>query len=247
MRRSGSGVPDPVPAEAIMIELVNVNKQYTRRSSLIDALCSTSLRINGGEFVAIVGPSGSGKTTLLSMLGGMLAPTSGKVILNGESLYDVPVSRRARIRNERIGFVFQGFNLVPWLSAIENVQLPLCLYGTDRHIQQTRANELLTRFGLQDRLDHKPSELSAGQQQRVALARTLILNPPLILADEPTGNLDPDCREMVLGTLDECRDDGCTIIMVTHDQAAAESADRILRIVEGVVHAADITDIAGAA
>jgi putative ABC transport system ATP-binding protein len=181
------------------------------------------------------------------MLGGMLAPTTGRVILDGQSLYDIAVTERARIRNQSIGFVFQNFSLVPWLTALENVQLPLCLSGADSQIQQSRARELLTQFGLEGRLDHKPTELSAGQQQRAALARTLVQNPALILADEPTGNLDPQLRDAVLGTLAECHAEGRTIVMVTHDPAAAESADRILRIVDGVVHDEGSPGIAGAA
>jgi putative ABC transport system ATP-binding protein len=201
----------------------------------IDALKPTSLAIGRGEFVAIVGPSGSGKTTLLSMLGGMLAPTCGRVVFEGESLYDLSVARRARVRNERIGFVFQHFNLVPWLTAIENVQLPLCLFGSDAHVQQSRATQLLVRLGLEDRLQHLPAELSAGQQQRVALARMLVMDPPLILADEPTGSLDPESRAIVLEALAACKREGRTIVLVTHDPLVAEPADRILRIVAGGV------------
>ena len=218
-----------------MLDVQNVSKQYTRRNAAVDAIRPTSLHFRAGEFVAIAGPSGSGKTTLLSILGGMLAPTSGAVRLDGQSLYELSVPERARLRNERIGFVFQSFNLVPWLSAIENVQLPLCLFGSDRNVQTTRARELLARFELGDRLDHKPSELSAGQQQRTALARTLVMNPTLILADEPTGNLDPASRELVLHTLRECVNEGRTVVMVTHDEIGAAAADRLLQIVDGEV------------
>jgi putative ABC transport system ATP-binding protein len=201
----------------------------------VDALLPTSLAIANGEFVAVVGPSGSGKTTFLSLLGGMLAPSKGKVIFAGESLYDLSAARRARLRNERIGFVFQHFNLVPWLTALENVQLPLCLFGSEADVQRARAAELLARFGLEDRLDHKPAELSAGQQQRIALARTLVMDPPLVLADEPTGSLDPDSRQVVLGALAACHREGRTIVLVTHDPAVARLAERHLRIVAGRV------------
>jgi putative ABC transport system ATP-binding protein len=185
--------------------------------------------------VAIVGPSGSGKTTLLSMLGGMLAPSGGRVLFEGESLFEVSVARRARIRNERIGFVFQSFNLVPYLTALENVELPLCLFGSEADVQRTRAAALLARFGLADRMDHKPAELSSGQQQRVALARTLVMDPPLVLADEPTGNLDAQARQTVLEALASFHREGRTIVLVTHDPAAAALASRCLRITSGQV------------
>jgi len=230
-----------------MLVLDAVSKSYERRQTRVDALRSTSLKIDRGEFVAIVGPSGSGKTTLLSMLGGMLAPTMGRILLDGQSLYDLPVRERAQIRNEQIGFVFQHFNLVPWLTAIENVALPLCLYGSDSHIQQSRAEALLKRFGLAERAEHRPSELSAGQQQRVALARTLVTDPHLILADEPTGNLDPESREVVLDALHAIHREGRTIVLVTHDQAVAGAAQRSLRIVDGQVEELGSPRSAGAA
>jgi len=221
-----------------MIELHSVSKQYTRRGTAVDALRSATLEIPAGDYVALVGPSGSGKTTMLSVLGGMLAPTAGKVVLAGQSLYELAVAQRARLRNETIGFVFQHFNLVPWLSALENVQLPLSLYpeGTAAE-QRTRATELLDRFGLLDRIDHRPSELSAGQQQRVALARALVTGAKLILADEPTGNLDPDSREVVLNAFAEIHAEGRTIVLVTHDGSVASAANRRLRLADGRVDA----------
>ncbi|MEM8681558.1 MAG: ABC transporter ATP-binding protein, partial [Planctomycetota bacterium] len=185
-----------------MIHLDNVCKQYRRGDQTVHALRPTTVDVTRGDFVAVVGPSGSGKSTLLSMVGGMLAPTSGRILLDDVSIYDEPISARCRMRNQKIGFVFQSFNLVPWLTAVENVQLPLSLYGRD---DGSRAEELLARFGLADRMHHKPLELSAGQQQRVALARTLATDPPLILADEPTGNLDPASRDMVLETFASLR------------------------------------------
>jgi putative ABC transport system ATP-binding protein len=236
-----------------MLQLESVAKQYTARAGgrpavrPIDALLPTTLTIERGEFVAVVGPSGSGKTTLLSIVGGMLAPTAGRVVFEGESLFDLPVSRRARIRNERIGFLFQSFNLVPWLTAIENVQLPLCLFGSEADVQRSRAAKLLAQFGLADRFDHKPAELSTGQQQRVALARTLVMDPPLILADEPTGNLDPLARQLVLDALGGFHREGRTIVLVTHDPAAAGLASRSLRIVAGQVSQTRPGDVASAA
>ena len=230
-----------------MIRFERVSKVYERRGRSVDALKPADINIAAGEFVAVIGSSGSGKTTLLSIIGGMLTPTSGTVRFEGESLYDLSSRRRSRIRSERIGFVFQSFNLIPWLSALENVQLPLCVYGTDPRIQRSRAKELLERFGLEDRMDHKPSELSVGQQQRVALARTLVNNPALILADEPTGNLDPLARQLVLDCFTQMQQDGRTIVMVTHDHAAAQHADRVLRILDGAVSRAAQSEIAGAA
>jgi putative ABC transport system ATP-binding protein len=191
--------------------------------------------ISAGEFVAVVGPSGSGKTTLLSILGGMLAPTSGHVWLNECSLYDVSAARRAEVRRQKIGFVFQTFNLIPYLSAAENVQVPLMLTGSMTESDVQRVEALLTRVGLEDRAAHMPSELSVGQQQRVALARTLVNNPAVILADEPTGNLDPDSRRHVLEFFDELCGEGRTVVMVTHDPIAAERAGRTIKLAEGTI------------
>jgi len=230
-----------------MFRLQEVSKIYSRRRESVTALSAPSLEIAGGEYAAIVGPSGSGKTTLLSLLGGMLSPNTGKVFVDDVSVYDLSVAERAALRRKRIGFVFQTFNLVPYLSAVDNVRIPLYLAGLAPADQRTRAVELLERFGLAERLDHKPSELSTGQQQRVALARTLANNPPIILADEPTGNLDPDSRRNVLDFLDELHDEGRTIVMVTHDQQAAERAGRLLRLTAGVVEWSPATSLKRAA
>ena len=218
-----------------MFQLQNVNKVYARRGHEVVALQAPSLEIPTGDYVAIVGPSGSGKTTLLSILGGMLSPNAGQVSVDGVSLYALSVAKRAVFRRERMGFVFQTFNLVPYLTAAENVQIPLYLTGVAKSEQRRRAAELLERVGLKDRLDHKPSELSTGQQQRVALARTLANNPPVILADEPTGNLDPDSRQIVLNFFDELHAEGRTIVMVTHDSVAAERACGWLRLNAGMI------------
>lgn len=218
-----------------MFELKNVTKTYERRGQIVNALNETSLTIGDNEFIALVGPSGSGKTTMLSLLGGMMAPTSGDVLFRGESLYDMSLAERTNLRLKSLGFVFQSFNLVSWLSAIENVQVPLSLAGESASVQQERAAELLDRVGLSDRMHHLPSELSQGQQQRVALARTLANDPQVILADEPTGNLDPDSREQVMNLLSEFQSEGRSIVMVTHDQFAAEYAERSLRLVDGAV------------
>ena len=222
-----------------MLQIESICKDYTRGRNVVHALHPTSMNVSGGEFIAIVGPSGSGKSTLLSMIGGMLSPTSGRVVVNGQSLYEINVKQRSRLRNEQIGFLFQSFNLVSYLNAIENVQLPMALYGTDRANQQNQAKHLLERFGLGERLDHKPAELSAGQQQRVAMARTLAMDPNLILADEPTGNLDPESRDLILGTLHELCDEGRTIILVTHDMTVSASAHRVFHINDG--HASEVS------
>ena len=223
-----------------MIHLHDIIKAYSRRGSELLALKAPSLTITAGSYVAVVGPSGSGKTTLLSILGGMLSPNAGQIFVDGVSLYDLPVAERARLRREKIGFVFQTFNLVPYLSAIENVQIPLCLAGLAPHEQRSRAATLLERVGLGNRLDHKPRELSTGQQQRVALARTLVNNPAIVLADEPTGNLDSESRERVLGFLDELHRDGRTIVMVTHDAVAAQRARQTFRLREGLIVAEEM-------
>jgi putative ABC transport system ATP-binding protein len=218
-----------------MVRLDAVSKVYSKSGQKILALAPCSLEFEEGEFLAVTGHSGSGKSTLLAILGGMLAPTSGEVRWDGQSLYQLSVTERTRLRRRKIGFVFQSFNLVPYLTALENVQVPLYLAGVKPAEQRRRATALLEQVGLSDRLRHRPSELSAGQQQRVALARTLANDPPLILADEPTGNLDPNTREQVLGLLESFRHSGKTVVMVTHDPAAAGRAGRVLRLADGVV------------
>ncbi len=218
-----------------MFRLQDATKRYGHKDGEVMALAPTTLEISRGEFVAVVGASGSGKTTLLSMLGGMLAPSSGKVWLDRESLYDSSVSQRAQVRQHKLGFVFQTFNLIPYLSALENVQIPLMLRGAASAADERRVMELLARVGLESRVHHKPSELSIGQQQRVALARTLANDPAAILADEPTGNLDPETREQVLTFLEELQHEGRTVIVVTHDPAAASRATRVIKLRDGAV------------
>lgn len=218
-----------------MFHLDAVEKHYSRRGDHVLAFRADCLEIPTGDYMAIVGPSGSGKTTLLSILGGMLSPDSGRVTLDGIDLYGLNAAERTRLRRERIGFVFQTFNLLPYLSAQENVQVPLFLAGMTAAEQESRAAELLDQLGLGNRLHHKPCELSTGQQQRVALARTLSNDPAVLLADEPTGNLDPDSREHVLKMFDDCRSQGRTIVMVTHDVSAAKRAGRAIRLVDGTI------------
>jgi putative ABC transport system ATP-binding protein len=218
-----------------MLRMENVTKRYRHRGQMVTALDDATLDITPGDFVSVVGPSGSGKSTLLLMLGGMLSPSAGRVLFEGQSLYDLTADRRARLRKKKLGFVFQTFNLVPYLSALENVQIPLYLAGMAERDQQEKATALLERVGLGDRMDHKPGELSVGQQQRVALARMLANDPAVILADEPTGNLDPNTSQQVIAFLEEVNKEGRTIVMVTHDPRAAERAKRTLRLAEGAI------------
>ncbi|QDT20300.1 ABC transporter ATP-binding protein [Gimesia chilikensis] len=226
-----------------MLKLESVKKVYRKKQDEVIALDTTDIEIAQGEFAAIIGPSGSGKTTLLSMLGAMSAPSEGRILLDDESIYDLPIEKRAEVRQNKIGFVFQTFNLVPYLTAIENVQVPMMLSQKFKTERQERAEELLAQVGLQDRLHHKPSELSIGQQQRVALARMLANDPTIILADEPTGNLDPETRDQVLAFLRQFNEEGRTIIMVTHDLSAAECARRTLRLSEGRIQAGSEQDL----
>lgn len=216
-----------------MIALQAVSKTFQLRGKPVAALDNVSLEIAQGEFVAVLGPSGSGKSTLLHVVGGMLSPSSGKVRVGGELLYELSADQRSALRQKKIGFVFQTFNLVPYLTALENVQVPLVLAGVGEEAQQRRAEALLGRVGLAERLDHKPRELSVGQQQRVALARMLANDPPLILADEPTGNLDPETSADIMDFLGELNREGRTIVMVTHDLRLAGRAQRALRLVAG--------------
>ena len=218
-----------------MLRLETVCKEYNHRGRTITALDNATIEIQAGDYVCIVGPSGSGKSTLLLVLGGMLSPSKGQVFLDGQSLYDLSPDKRANVRREKIGFVFQTFNLAPYLTVLENVQVPLFLSGVSEHDQEKRATTLLERVGLADRLDHKPSELSVGQQQRVALARAVANNPAIILADEPTGNLDPDTSQQIRDFLDDFNREGRTIVMVTHDPNIAQSAQKTLRLFEGAI------------
>ncbi len=220
-----------------MLKMESVSKSYNHRSGTVTALDDANVQIDQGEYVSVVGPSGSGKSTLLLAMGGMLSPTSGKVLFNELSIYDLSPDRRARLRRENIGFVFQTFNLVPYLTAQENVQVPLFLASVGEAEQVERAADLLGRVGLADRLHHKPSELSVGEQQRVALARVLANDPKVILADEPTGNLDPETSAQIIEFFDDLNREGRTIVMVTHDPHAAERAKRVMRLVGGAIQA----------
>jgi len=218
-----------------MIQVQNINKTYKIRGKEVYALKSVNFNVEDGEFIIIVGPSGSGKSTLLLTLGGLIHPSTGKVILNGKSIYDLSVEKRADIRKKNIGFIFQTFNLIPYLTIQENVQIPLYLAGMSTTEQKSRAIGLLTKVGLADRLDHKPAESSVGQQQRVALARALANNPQVLLADEPTGSLDPALSEELLSWLVSLQKEGHTVIMVTHNHDALRYATRSLVLTEGSI------------
>lgn len=210
-------------------------KDMSRRYGHVWALSHVSLNIGGGQFVSIVGPSGSGKTTLLSAIGGLLTPTEGEVLVNGSSLYRLPPGERVAFRRKHFGFIFQTFNLVSYLTVVENVEVPLYLAGATRGQQRATATGLLHRVGLEQRMQHLPSQLSAGEQQRVAIARALANSPSVVLADEPTGNLDTGGGQDVMKQLQALNADGVTVLLVTHDADMAAFASRQVRISDGGV------------
>jgi ABC-type lipoprotein export system ATPase subunit len=230
-----------------LIELRNLGRTYDLGEVQVHALRAVTLDIQAGEFVALIGPSGSGKSTLMNTLGCLDRPTTGKYILDGVNVRRLGVDALARLRNRKIGFVFQNFNLLPRTTALENVEVPM-LYdpGTTRRARHKRARELLDRVGLGDRLDHKPNQLSGGQQQRVAIARSLVNRPSILLCDEPTGNLDTrTSREIMTFFRELNRAEKLTVILVTHDVEVARQADRAIVLVDGEV-IVDTPDIAKA-
>jgi len=216
-----------------MIELKNVQKVYPMGEVSVPALRGISFTIHPGEFVAIMGPSGSGKSTLMHLLGCLDLPSDGVVQLDGKDITKLDEDTLAQIRGQKIGFVFQTFNLIPTLTALENVELPLFFQGVPRRQRSVRAAELLQKVGLGKRAHHKPSQLSGGERQRVAIARALANDPEIILADEPTGNLDSESGEAILQLLKQLNEEGRTIILVTHNPEAAAYAHRIVRIKDG--------------
>jgi len=216
-----------------MIQAENIHKNYLMGRVTVEALKGVDVRIDPGEYVAILGPSGSGKSTLMHILGCLDTPSSGSYVLAGEPVQGLSRNQLARVRNERIGFVFQSFNLLAHATALGNVELPLIYNGSGRRVRQERAAELLERVGLGDRMDHRPNELSGGQRQRVALARALATDPEVILADEPTGNLDTASGEEVVGLFEELIAEGKTVIIVTHDLEIAHRARRIIQLRDG--------------
>lgn len=217
------------------IEMKNINKVYKMGDVELNALKDINISIVKKEFVAIVGPSGSGKSTLMNIIGCLDVPTSGEYYLDGNEVGSLGEDRLAEIRNFTIGFIFQGFNLLSKLTALENVELPLVYQGKDKDERYERTLKALERVGLKDRLHHRPSQLSGGQQQRVAIARALAGNPSLILADEPTGNLDSKSGREVMKMLHELHEQGQTIVLITHDNNIALEAKRLIRIHDGEI------------
>ncbi len=218
-----------------MITMTDIRKVYPMGHMQVEALRGVSLTIEPNEYVAIVGPSGSGKSTLMNILGCLDTPTSGEYVLSGERVGGLDRNRLAEIRNRHIGFVFQNFNLLPYATALENVELPLLFAGVSARERKERAAEMLRRVDLQDRLEHKPTELSGGQMQRVAIARALVNRPAMVLADEPTGNLDSSSGKGIVSLFEELHAAGQTIVMITHDQAVARLASRVVQVRDGEV------------
>jgi putative ABC transport system ATP-binding protein len=218
-----------------LITIKDLGRKYVIGAEIIHALKSVSLTINKGEFVALMGPSGSGKSTLMNLLGCLDTPTKGEYILNGINVSQMTDSELAEVRNKEIGFVFQTFNLLPRSSAQENVALPLIYAGIKKKDRDIRAIQTLENVGLGNRIHHKPNELSGGQRQRVAVARALVNNPSIILADEPTGNLDTKTSIEIMGLIEDIHAKGNTIIIVTHEEDIAQHAHRIVRMRDGLI------------
>ena len=216
-----------------LIEVRDVYKIYNPGENQVNALDGVSITIDEGEFVAIIGQSGSGKSTLMNMLGLLDTPTHGEYYINGKLVDDLTDDQMSVIRNEEIGFIFQGFNLISSLSALENVELPLVYRGMPKQERREISQQALERVGLGSRIHHLPAEMSGGQQQRVAVARAIAAKPPVILADEPTGNLDTKSTKEVMAILHELKDEGRTVIVITHDNEIAEEAERVIRIRDG--------------
>ena len=216
-----------------MIEMKDVVKRYTLGGETIYALDHVSLHVSPGEYVAIIGPSGSGKSTLMNIIGCLDQADSGTYILNGKPIKKYRERQLARIRNRQIGFIFQSFNLLPKLSAYENVELPMIYQGIGAHRRKKLVREALERVGLGERMKHRPNQLSGGQQQRCAIARALAVKPSLILADEPTGNLDKKTGQEIMQMFRELHEAGNTIVLITHDNKVAQCAERIIRIEDG--------------
>lgn len=217
----------------VLVEAREVRREYRLKGDLIEAVRGISLRIRAGDFVAIVGPSGSGKSTLLHLLGAVDTPTSGRVLLDGSDVAAMSDSERARFRLQHVGLVFQRFHLLPMLTALENVELPMAEAGFGRRERRDRASALLERVGLSDRLGHRPGEISGGQRQRVAVARALANDPSLLLADEPTGELDRNTSAEMLELFQSLNEDGTAIVVATHDLQLAGGAERRLTLVDG--------------
>lgn len=225
-----------------LIKVEDMYKIYNPGENAVHALDGVSLTVQKGEFVAIIGHSGSGKSTLMNMLGCLDVPTRGTYILNGKDVSRLSDNELSDVRNNDIGFIFQGFNLIQNLTALENVELPLIYRRVDKKERRRLAIEALKKVGLEKRMKHKPGEMSGGQQQRVAIARAIAAAPPLILADEPTGNLDSKSTKDIMQILEELNEQGNTIVLITHDDGIAENARRVIRIMDGKIESDETKD-----
>ena len=220
----------------IVVELRDVRRHYAMGDQVVRALDGIDFKVERGSYWAIMGPSGSGKSTLLNVLGCLDRPSSGAYFLGDEDVSRLPDDRLSEVRGERLGFIFQAFQLIPQLTILENVEVPLFYQGVATHEARSRSEQVLAKVGLGDRMEHRPTELSGGQQQRAAVARALVNQPLVLLADEPTGNLDSKTATEILDLFDELHAQGRTIILVTHDPSVASRADWILRVLDGKVH-----------
>jgi putative ABC transport system ATP-binding protein len=218
-----------------LIKITNIKRDFVLGEEIVYVLKGIDLEINKGEYVALMGPSGSGKSTLMNLLGCLDTPTSGTYILNGKDVSKMKDDELADIRNKEIGFVFQTFNLLPRTTALDNVALPMVYAGYSKTERRTRATQVLEQVNLGDRMLHQPNQLSGGQRQRVAIARAMVNSPSIILADEPTGNLDSKTSEEIMKLLAEIHEKGNTIVLVTHEEEIAEHADRIIRLRDGMI------------
>ena len=227
-------------SESAIIQIENLVRNFKLGTQLIKVLKSISFTVNKNEYVALMGPSGSGKSTLMNILGCLDTPTSGKYVLNQNDVSKLSDSQLAEIRNKEIGFIFQTFNLLPRSTALDNVALPLVYAGLSKEDRIKRATEVLEQVGLADRITHKPNELSGGQRQRVAVARALVNRPSIILADEPTGNLDSKTSYEIMALFDEIHKNGNTIILVTHEEDIAQHAHRIIRLKDGNIESDEL-------
>ena len=224
-----------------LIKITDLKRNFILGEEIVYVLKGIDLEIQKGEYVALMGPSGSGKSTLMNLLGCLDTPTSGEYILNGKKVNEMQDDELASIRNKEIGFVFQTFNLLPRTTALDNVALPMVYAGYNKADRRARATEVLTQVNLSDRMDHEPNQLSGGQRQRVAIARALVNKPSIILADEPTGNLDSKTSLEIMALFDDIHKNGNTVILVTHEEDIAEYAHRIIRLRDGIIESDTIT------